>query len=71
VKTVFVSGSTDGIGKQTALDNILFTYKLAGDLKKTDTTVNCLHPGVIGTVEHKPRVRQGLSFELKSPSEPI
>ena len=31
------------------LCNILFTYKLADDLKETGTTVNCLHPGVIGT----------------------
>ncbi len=31
------------------LCDILFTYKLAGDLKKTGTTVNCLYPGVIGT----------------------
>ncbi len=31
------------------LCNILFTYKLADDLKKTGMTVNCLHPGVIGT----------------------
>ena len=31
------------------LCDILFTYKLADDLKKTGTTVNCLYPGVIGT----------------------
>ena len=31
------------------LCDILFTYKLADDLKKTGTTVKCLYPGVIGT----------------------
>ncbi len=29
--------------------NILFTYKLAEDLKETGVTVNALHPGVIST----------------------
>ncbi len=31
------------------LANILFTYKLASDLKGYDTTINALHPGVIKT----------------------
>lgn len=31
------------------LANVLFTYKLARELKNTNTTVNCLHPGVIAT----------------------
>jgi len=31
------------------LANILFTYKLASDLKGSDTTINALHPGVIKT----------------------
>jgi len=31
------------------LSNILFTYKLAKDLKKDKIYVNCLHPGVIST----------------------
>ena len=31
------------------LANILFTYKLANDLKGSDTTINALHPGVIKT----------------------
>ncbi len=31
------------------LCNILFTYKLARDLKQAGITVNCLHPGVINT----------------------
>ena len=31
------------------LCNILFTYKLARMLKKTNVTVNCLHPGVVNT----------------------
>lgn len=31
------------------LGNILFTYKLARDLKNEKIAVNCLHPGVIST----------------------
>ncbi len=31
------------------LGNVLFTYYLAEKLKGTDTTVNCLHPGVVST----------------------
>ncbi|MFC1580509.1 SDR family oxidoreductase [Thermodesulfobacteriota bacterium] len=31
------------------LCNVLFTYELAERLKGTGVTVNCLHPGVIGT----------------------
>ena len=31
------------------LENILFTYKLAKELKDTSITVNALHPGVIST----------------------
>ena len=31
------------------LENILFTYKLARELKNTRMTTNCLHPGVIST----------------------
>ena len=31
------------------LANILFTYELSERLKGSDVTVNCLHPGVIGT----------------------
>ncbi|MFO8236421.1 MAG: SDR family NAD(P)-dependent oxidoreductase [Bacteroidales bacterium] len=31
------------------LCEILFTYKLASSLKEDQTTVNCLHPGVINT----------------------
>jgi NAD(P)-dependent dehydrogenase (short-subunit alcohol dehydrogenase family) len=31
------------------LANILFTFKLAQDLKNTGVTANCLHPGVINT----------------------
>jgi len=31
------------------LANILFAYKLASDLKGSDTTINALHPGVIKT----------------------
>jgi NAD(P)-dependent dehydrogenase (short-subunit alcohol dehydrogenase family) len=31
------------------LANILFTYKLANELKGSDTTINALHPGVIKT----------------------
>ena len=31
------------------LENILFTYKLARELKNTHITSNCLHPGVIST----------------------
>lgn len=31
------------------LENVLFTYYLAEKLKGTDTTVNCLHPGVVST----------------------
>jgi len=31
------------------LANILFTKKLSGILKEDNITVNCLHPGVVGT----------------------
>jgi len=31
------------------LENVLFTYKLHRILKGSNTTVNCLHPGVIST----------------------
>ncbi len=31
------------------LENVLFTYHLANILKNEDTTVNCLHPGVVST----------------------
>lgn len=31
------------------LGNILFTYELAGRLKETGVTANCLHPGVVNT----------------------
>ena len=31
------------------LANILFTFKLADELKNSNITVNCLHPGVINT----------------------
>jgi NAD(P)-dependent dehydrogenase (short-subunit alcohol dehydrogenase family) len=34
---------------QSKLANILFTYELARRLNGTGITVNCLHPGVIGT----------------------
>jgi NAD(P)-dependent dehydrogenase (short-subunit alcohol dehydrogenase family) len=33
----------------TKLYNVLFTYQLARRLEGTGVTVNCLHPGVIGT----------------------
>ncbi len=31
------------------LENVLFTYKLHDKLKGSQTTVNCLHPGVVST----------------------
>ena len=34
---------------KTKLMNILFTYKLARQLKKENTTVNCLHPGFVAS----------------------
>ncbi len=34
---------------QSKLCNVLFTYELAERLKDHGVTVNCLHPGVIGT----------------------
>lgn len=34
---------------QSKLANILFTYELAERLSPDEVTVNCLHPGVIGT----------------------
>jgi len=44
--------------------NILFTYKLAEDLKGTDVTVNSLHPGVISTkLLQKGFNMQGASLE--------
>jgi NAD(P)-dependent dehydrogenase (short-subunit alcohol dehydrogenase family) len=44
--------------------NILFTYKLAEDLKETDVTVNSLHPGVITTkLLRKGFNMQGASLE--------
>lgn len=35
--------------RQSKLANILFTYELARRLEGTGVTVNCLHPGIIGT----------------------
>lgn len=35
--------------RQSKLANILFTYELARRLEGTAVTVNCLHPGIIGT----------------------
>jgi NAD(P)-dependent dehydrogenase (short-subunit alcohol dehydrogenase family) len=43
------SYSAYGAYTLSKLANILFTFKLAYDLKNTDVTVNCLHPGVINT----------------------
>lgn len=34
---------------RTKLMNILYTYKLASQLKGTNTTVNCLHPGFVAS----------------------
>lgn len=34
---------------RTKLMNILFTYRLANQLKGTDITVNCLHPGFVAS----------------------
>jgi len=41
--------SAMGMYLQSKLANILFTYELARILEGTGVTVNCLHPGVIGT----------------------
>lgn len=43
------SYSAYGAYALSKLANILFTFKLAADLKNTGVTVNCLHPGVINT----------------------
>ncbi len=43
------SYSAYGAYALSKLANILFTFKLAEDLKGTGVTVNCLHPGVINT----------------------
>ena len=46
------------------LENILFTYKLARELKNTRITSNCLHPGVISTkLLHKGWGSGGASVE--------
>jgi len=34
---------------RSKLANVLFTYQLAEQLKDTDVTVNCLHPGIVAT----------------------
>ena len=41
------SYSAYGAYSLSKLANILFTFKLAEDLKETGVTANCLHPGVI------------------------
>jgi NAD(P)-dependent dehydrogenase (short-subunit alcohol dehydrogenase family) len=38
-----------GAYAQSKLANVLFTYELAAKLHGSGITVNCLHPGVIGT----------------------
>ena len=38
-----------GAYAQSKLANVLFTYELAEQLVDASVTVNCLHPGVIGT----------------------
>ena len=58
-KIVLITGSTDGIGKQTALE-------LAVRLKRTNVTANCLHPGVIDT-KMLPRPFDCFYFYLLSP----
>jgi len=46
------------------LENVLFTYKLARELKNTHITSNCLHPGVISTkLLHKGWGSGGASVE--------
>ncbi|MBS0000247.1 MAG: SDR family oxidoreductase [Cyclobacteriaceae bacterium] len=35
--------------RQSKLANVLFTFELAGKLKNSSVTVNCLHPGVVST----------------------
>ncbi len=46
------------------LANILFTYKIARELKSSNITANCLHPGVIATkLLHKGWGSGGVSVE--------
>ncbi len=60
---------------QSKLANVLFTYELARQLKDTNITVNCLHPGVIktqiGNNNQKWWLRWGkkIMFSLAKPAE--
>ena len=65
-QTILITGSTDGLGKQTAL--VMFTIDLADLLKGQDVTVNCVHPASLMNTK---MVRETIPFTQTTVEEGV